>query len=38
MLTHPGYRLAVTGHSLGGAIATIYAVLLRGERIEVDLV
>jgi len=37
-LTHPGYRLAVTGHSLGGAIATIYAVLLRGDRIGVDLV
>ncbi|KAL4884801.1 aldehyde dehydrogenase family-domain-containing protein [Aspergillus karnatakaensis] len=34
---YPGYKIVVTGHSLGGAIATLYAVNLRSEGIDVDL-
>ena len=33
----PKYRLIVTGHSLGGALANIAAVALRNEEITLDL-
>jgi triacylglycerol lipase len=35
---HPGYRIVLTGHSLGGAIATLGAGALRFTGLTVDLV
>lgn len=35
--THPGYKLALTGHSLGGAIATLAAAELRNSGEDVAL-
>jgi putative lipase involved disintegration of autophagic bodies len=35
---HPGYRIVLTGHSLGGAIATLGAAALRYSGFIVDLV
>ncbi|KAL2867011.1 lipase family protein [Aspergillus lucknowensis] len=34
---YPSHRLVLTGHSLGGALATLYAVLLRVRGVYVDL-
>ncbi|KAL2831110.1 aldehyde dehydrogenase family-domain-containing protein [Aspergillus cavernicola] len=35
---YPGYGLVMMGHSLGGAIATLYSVSLRSRGVDVDLV
>lgn len=35
---HQGYRIVITGHSLGGAIATFEAAILRNKGMHVDLV
>jgi len=35
---YPGYKLVFTGHSLGGALATIAATVLRNAGHTIDLV
>lgn len=35
---HPDYRVVFTGHSLGGALATIAAAALRGNGYNIDVV
>lgn len=37
MRAHPGYRVVATGHSLGGAVATLGAAQLRKDGIPVDI-
>ncbi|KAL3464320.1 Alpha/Beta hydrolase protein [Aspergillus heterothallicus] len=36
-MKYPSYRIIMTGHSLGGALATMYAVFLRALEVYVDL-
>lgn len=35
---HPDYRVVFTGHSLGGALATIAGAALRGNGYNIDVV
>lgn len=35
---YPGYKVVATGHSLGGAVATLTAAYLRNQGLYVDLV
>lgn len=35
---HPGYRLVFTGHSYGGALATLGVTAMRNARYTIDLV